>query len=783
MNDITRFITGSEELKEFTGRAAKPCVAILGSFNSGKSTLLNCLLGEQISPVGIVPTTPCLLHFDYGDSFKARFTGTREKMTFHQWTHFHSFLAQLKSPGGRVDIEFPSPLLKKCRLVDTPGIDSIGGDSGLPAEQAAIRADKVIYLFHQRGIEELNRLFLHKLASIWKQKNLNDISFWLNCNLGLCDGTSLETTRAALREIFLSPVRVNTMNTSERANVEILRLFLEVELAGDTFRLASNNLKKIDGQLPERFKKVAGIKDDSLFLSEFWGVRETAHRILEAGRLLYSLPTVLKEMDMHFNRMNSANLGAGIKKPGGKPYRPKANGIRENKSALVDLISHLLNEKRLESFVDRAKLEEHLRRIEEERFTVVAGGGFSTGKSTFFNALLKEEILPAADGPTTASVTRITYGHRKKATVHIPLQVTLRIHDHIAGKAGLRREELVALERWLAAADSDIAHLEACVDGRFKRVDRREMVAMVNRVKELFAAGSIQRAAGSSAIPSTFRLLPVKGLKGNRVLEKVRITFKNPGTREFDLSEPSGVKAFRNAIGPDNAFRIEVVELQHPSDFLKLADFVDTPGLDWIQKHHYERTSQYIRQSDACLVFLNAKHILNHMDRENFQELFWPRTAGDFKEEGISGKEKEKFFFVINFADALTLSQRETVYNFVRKNLTSPVNAGSRAVNNPKIFMISALRGLAGEDGGMSAFLRSLEEGILRYRGRDFYLAKVDELFSTLECASQNVKDALTSGAPSYERKKDLRGAQDMLRESRRKLKDIRNTIYLAKPP
>lgn len=778
MSDINRFITGSEKLKAFAGPATKPRVVILGSINSGKSTLVNSLLGEAISPVGVLPITSCLLHFDYGNTFKATYTFSREKRVFQQRAHFHSFLAQVKSPGGRVDIELPSPFLKQCRLVDTPGIDSISGDSGRLAEQAVAGADRVVYLFHQRGIEDLNRLFLYQLASIWKNKSLNDISFWLNCNLGICDGTSLETTRAALREIFLNPVRLNTINTSEQVNVDTLRLFLEVELARETFRHASNNLKKVDGGLPERIKKIAGIKDDSLFLSEFWMVQDTAQRILEAGRLLHSLPSAFKELDIHFNGMNSANLGAVIKKPGGRPYRPKTTGIRENKDALIHLIRCLLDEKQIESFVDRAKLKEQLRRIEEKRFTVVAAGGFSTGKSTFFNALLKEEILPAADGPTTASVTRITYGHQKTATVQFPLQVTLRIYDHIRGKAGLRREELAALERWLAASDSDIAYLEACADGRFKRVDRREMAAMVNRVKELFAAGTFARAAGGSVMPAAFRLIPAKGLKGNRVLEKARVTFKNTGTREFDLSEPPGLNDFRSAAGPENAFRIDVVELQHPSDFLTLADFVDTPGLDWIQKHHYERTSQYIRQCDAYLVFLNARHILNDMDRENFQELFWPRTAGKIGQGEISGKEEEKFFFVINFADVLTPAQREAVSNFVRRNLTSPVNAGTTAFTNPKIFLISALKGLAGEDGGMGAFLKSLEEGVLRHRGRDFYLAKVDELYSTLDCAFRRINDELISGSPSYEMKKNLRAAREILRESRRKLKDIRNTIH-----
>jgi hypothetical protein len=164
------------------------------------------------------------------------------------------FLARNVS-GGRTEIQVPSPILNKCRLVDTPGIDSLDTDLSKIPEQAAIKADKIIYLFHQRGIEESSRLFLLKLASAWKNKNLNDISFWLNCNLGTSDGTSLAATRSALREIFLSPVRLNSINTFAREDIETFYLFLEVELARECFRRTAGELRKIDAEIPYRIKK------------------------------------------------------------------------------------------------------------------------------------------------------------------------------------------------------------------------------------------------------------------------------------------------------------------------------------------------------------------------------------------------------------------------------------------------------------------------------------------------------------------------------------------------
>jgi len=778
LNNLLRFIKCSEELRETAGPSAKSRVVIVGSFNAGKSTLLNNLLGEEVSPVGTTPTTPCLIHFEYGGTFGAGYTGFREKRVFHRREDLRSFLAQLRS-GGRVDIEIPAPLLKKCRLVDTPGIDSPGGDAGRPALEAAAGADKVIYLFHQRGIEEQNRLFLHRLAALWKNKNLNDLSFWLNCNLGRSDGTSLETTGAALREIFLSQVRLNTVNTSRRESVEGLRLFLELELARENLVNLSGYLKELDSELPRRMKKAAGIKDDGAFLSEFWGVRETARLILESKRLLHSLPSVVRELEEHFSLMNAANLGVTLPGPGGRPYSPGTIWGGEIRKNLLDLIYRLLNDKRLEGFVEREKLGDLSRRIAGESFTVMAAGGFSTGKSTFFNALLKEEILPVADGPATTCVTRLSHGHGKTATVHLPLQVTLQIYGNTGGRAGLRREEVAALERWLGDPIADIARLEACVDGRFMPVDRPELLNMLNRARELFAAGFFKKTGLNSVRHAAFRLISFKRLRGNRMPEKVRVTFKNSGRIDFDFARPGGIKDFQRAVGPDNAFRIETVEVRHPAGFLKLADFVDTPGLDWLQKHHLAKTAGYIRQADICLVFLNARHILNNLDGDYFQNLLRLRTAGDPGRDGIAGIDKDKFFYLINFADVLTAAQRETVHNFVRKSLAPPANPWSHTFTGPGIFMISSLQGLAGSGGGLDVFLKNLEESILKRRGRNFHLAKVNELFSLLDRASRKAGgETFLAGQSSVQREMELRQAQEVLREARRKLKGIRSATY-----
>lgn len=53
-------------------------------------------------------------------------------------------------------------------------------------------------------------------------------------------------------------------------------------------------------------------------------------------------------------------------------------------------------------------------RLADERFNLVIIGEFSRGKSTFINALLGTNILPASANPTTNIISKIVYGKQPK---------------------------------------------------------------------------------------------------------------------------------------------------------------------------------------------------------------------------------------------------------------------------------------------------------------------------------------------------------------------------------
>ena len=53
-----------------------------------------------------------------------------------------------------------------------------------------------------------------------------------------------------------------------------------------------------------------------------------------------------------------------------------------------------------------------------EPLMLVVMGSFSTGKSSFINALLGEEIAAVEEKPTTAVVTKFCYGQQDKLLLH-----------------------------------------------------------------------------------------------------------------------------------------------------------------------------------------------------------------------------------------------------------------------------------------------------------------------------------------------------------------------------
>ena len=80
-------------------------------------------------------------------------------------------------------------------------------------------------------------------------------------------------------------------------------------------------------------------------------------------------------------------------------------------------------------------LQQLRNKISSDTFKIMVMGNFKNGKSTFINALLGQEILPAYAVPTTAIINEIKYGEKPKAVLHFLNPLPEQMYDGIPEKA------------------------------------------------------------------------------------------------------------------------------------------------------------------------------------------------------------------------------------------------------------------------------------------------------------------------------------------------------------
>jgi len=122
-------------------------LVVVGEFNSGKSALINALLGERILREGVTPTTA--------------------RVTLVRWGEKPG--EQIVDDGFAI-FTYPLDLLKEINIVDSPGTNAIIRQHEILTNEYVPRSDLVLFTTSaDRPLTESERLFLEKILS-WGKK-------------------------------------------------------------------------------------------------------------------------------------------------------------------------------------------------------------------------------------------------------------------------------------------------------------------------------------------------------------------------------------------------------------------------------------------------------------------------------------------------------------------------------------------------------------------------------------------------------------------------------------
>jgi GTP-binding protein EngB required for normal cell division len=128
-------------------------VAVVGRVSSGKSSLLNALIGAQVLPTGILPMTSVPTRLRRGSTAAIHVTYAHGRTVSYGTDRLGEFVTEAHNPGNekrvaRVLVDYLSDLLPAgVAFVDTPGLGSVASRGALQTFAYLPRCDHAAFLF------------------------------------------------------------------------------------------------------------------------------------------------------------------------------------------------------------------------------------------------------------------------------------------------------------------------------------------------------------------------------------------------------------------------------------------------------------------------------------------------------------------------------------------------------------------------------------------------------------------------------------------------------------
>ena len=165
--DTQRLESVARRARQLRDELDRPLLlAVLGEFNAGKSTLINAFIGAGVAPMGIVPTTATLNVLRGGAQRLVRLVFRNGSTREGPHERLREMLAQAEAQSltgdvDRVEITLPSETLEKVWILDAPGTNALDPAHERLAQEAARRADAVLWVFDAAQAGKLSETKMH----------------------------------------------------------------------------------------------------------------------------------------------------------------------------------------------------------------------------------------------------------------------------------------------------------------------------------------------------------------------------------------------------------------------------------------------------------------------------------------------------------------------------------------------------------------------------------------------------------------------------------------------